>query len=120
MSTLESVGAVRDFVRDVLSDTDADESMTIDVLLAVSELVTNAVVHGGGGPISVQMESSSDEFVCRVRSTGGPLPDPAMWTSPVGGEPSGRGLAIVRALADDVMAEVDGAVVALECRFLRR
>lgn len=118
-STSESIGEVRDFVRDVLGDAAVDEATTADIVLAVSELVTNAVVHGAGGPISVRVETSTDELVVLVRSSGGPLPDPGMWTSPVGGGPTGRGLAIVRSLADDVTADVEGAVVALRCTFRR-
>ncbi|HUS43316.1 MAG TPA: ATP-binding protein [Ilumatobacteraceae bacterium] len=119
VSTSESIGAARDFVRDVLGEAEVDDATSGDAVLAVSELVTNAVVHGAGGPISVRIETTTDELVVLVRSTGGPLPDPATWTSPVGGGPTGRGLSIVRSLADDVTADVDGTVVTLSCTFRR-
>lgn len=119
-STLESIGDARDFVRGVLRDDAVDEQTVDDVTLAVSELVTNAVVHGSGGPVSVRIETASDEVVCVVGSTGGPLPDPATWRSPGARGRTGRGLAIVRAVADSVEVEGDGSVVVLSCRFRRR
>jgi anti-sigma regulatory factor (Ser/Thr protein kinase) len=118
-STTESIGEARDFVRDVLHDDAVDEAIIEDVTLAVSELVTNGVRHGAGGPVTVRIETAPDEVVCIVRSTGGPLPDPATWRSPGVSGRTGRGLAIVRAVADTVVAEADGLVVVLRCSFRR-
>lgn len=120
VSTTESVGDARDFVRAWLRDDAVDEETVDDATLAVSELVTNAVVHGTGEPVTVRVETARDEVVCVVRSTGGPLPDPATWTSPGVSGRTGRGLAIVRAVADSVVADVDGPVVVLRCSFRRR
>jgi anti-sigma regulatory factor (Ser/Thr protein kinase) len=120
VSTTESIGDARDFVRMVLRDDAVDEATIDDVTLAVSELVTNAVGHGAGGPVTVRIETAPDEVVCVVRSGGGPLPDPATWTSPGASGLTGRGLAIVRAVADTVVAEADGLVVVLRCSFRRR
>lgn len=116
----ESIGEARDFIRGVLRGDAVDEETIDDVTLAVSELVTNAVRHGSGGSVAVRIETTPEEVVCVVRSTGGPLPDPATWTSAGVNGPTGRGLAIVRALADDVVAEVDGPFVELRCSFRRR
>jgi len=120
VSMPESIGEARDFIRVVLRDDAVDEETIDDVTLAVSELVTNAIGHGSGGPVTVRIETAPDEIVCVVRSTGGPLPDPATWRSPGVSGRTGRGLAIVRAVADAVVAEVDGPVVVLECHFRRR
>jgi anti-sigma regulatory factor (Ser/Thr protein kinase) len=119
-STTESIGEARDFVRMVLRDDVVDEATIDDVTLAVSELVTNAVVHGAGGSVIVRIETAPDEVVCGVRSTGGSLPDPATWTSPGTSDRTGRGLAIVRAVADTVAVEADGLIVELRCSFRRR
>lgn len=120
VSTPESIGDARDFTRAVLRGDAVDEATIDDVTLAVSELVTNAVGHGSGGPVTVRIKSAPSEVVCVVRSTGGSLPDPATWTSRGVSGRTGRGLAIVRALADAVVAEVDGGVVVLRCSFRRR
>jgi anti-sigma regulatory factor (Ser/Thr protein kinase) len=120
VSSTESIGEARDFVRTVLRDDAVDEATIDDVTLAVSELVTNAVVHGAGGLITVRIETAPHEVVCGVRSTGGPLPDPETWTSPGTSGRTGRGLVIVRAVADTVVVEDDGLIVELRCSFRRR
>lgn len=120
VSVPESIGDARDFIRGVLRDDAVAPGIIDDVTLVVSELVTNAVGHGSGGPVTVRIETAPDEVVCVVRSTGGPLPDPATWRSPGVSGRTGRGLAIVRALADAVEVEVDGSSVVLRCRFRRR
>lgn len=120
VSVPESIGDARDFIRGVLRDDAVAPGIIDDVTLVVSELVTNAVGHGSGGPVTVRIETAPDEVVCVVRSTGGPLPDPATWRFPGVSGRTGRGLAIVRALADAVEVEVDGSSVVLRCRFRRR
>ena len=120
VSRPESIGEARDFIRVVLRDEAVDEATVDDVTLAVSELVTNAVGHGSGGPVTVRIETAPDEVVCVVRSSGGTVTDPTTWRSPGVSGRTGRGLAIVRALADAVVAEVDGPVVVLRCSFRRR
>lgn len=72
-----------------------------DAELVVSELVTNAVTHGGtGGTVEVALR---DGFLhIRVRDDGASLPEttPAMPTGAPGDAlPSGRGLALVRLLS---------------------
>ena len=93
VSTTASIVEARDFARSVLR-AEMFEGATIidDVTLAVSELVTNAVVHGSGGPITITIETTPGEVVCVVRSVGGPLPDLTTWTVPgAGGAVGGAG-----------------------------
>jgi two-component sensor histidine kinase len=71
-----------------------------DVLLCVSELATNAAVHSdssrSGGTFTVRTESRPGSDVrIEVEDDGGP------WVSSVPDPTHGRGLDIVRALADD-------------------
>jgi serine/threonine-protein kinase RsbW len=71
-----------------------------DVILCVSELATNAAVHSdsrkSGGTFTVRTESCPGTDVrIEVEDGGGP------WVSPVPDPAHGRGLDIVRALADD-------------------
>ena len=97
-------------------------ALVTDIQLAVSELVTNGVVHGNGGAITLEIASAPDQITCLVVSPlqGRPLPDPALWMSPVGGGPTGRGLAIVREVADEVAVESNGDLVEVKCTFRRR
>lgn len=119
----ESIGAARDHVDDSLAASTVAESTAADIRLAVSELVTNAIVHGSGGPITVSVDTSPQSIVCSVASVfvGRSLPDPSTWNLQTGGERiGGRGLAIVRAVADAVNVETDGSLVTVQCTFARR
>ncbi|MGW0564222.1 ATP-binding protein [Streptomyces sp. NPDC003016] len=92
-----SVSAAREFARRALADWGMDARMD-DVLLCVSELATNALVHGvppgrgyrlrlwlyGGGVLRIEVHDSGDGLP-RVREPDGE---------------SGRGLLLVTALAD--------------------
>ncbi|MFJ9682927.1 ATP-binding protein [Streptomyces sp. NPDC101194] len=97
-----AVPLVRQFVREALVDW-ACESRADDVLLCVSELVTNALLHGvppgrgfrvrlslepGDGVLRVEVHDSGDGEVCPVAAD--PAPDAE----------GGRGLLLVAALAD--------------------
>lgn len=83
-----------------------------DVLLAVSEAVSNAVEHGSTGaaerPIVVVATMDSYEVRITVRDHG-------VWREPVASLERGRGIGIMRALMDDVVVERhdDGTVVRL-------
>ncbi|MGW2184326.1 anti-sigma factor RsbA family regulatory protein [Streptomyces sp. NPDC001719] len=70
-----------------------------DLELAVAELTTNSVVHGGGhGTLRIWAEDG--HVVCQVED-GGHLDDPlAGRRPPVHGRPGGRGLLLVHCLTD--------------------
>ncbi|MCE7081992.1 ATP-binding protein [Streptomyces sp. ST2-7A] len=75
--------------------------------LVVTELVTNAVVHGGdgtpGGDFHLRLELAVLREVLRVEVTdaaGERLPDPGAARSPGKWEEGGRGLVLVAAVAD--------------------
>jgi anti-sigma regulatory factor (Ser/Thr protein kinase) len=65
--------AARRFVTECLAEWATPERVRPDVVLAASELVTNAVEHGGG-PISVQLAGYPDRLRLRVRDTSPRLP----------------------------------------------
>ncbi|WP_329407479.1 anti-sigma factor RsbA family regulatory protein [Streptomyces sp. NBC_00704] len=83
-----------------------------DAELAVAELTTNSVVHGGGhGTLAVWAEA--DRLVCEVRDTGR-LTDPlAGRRPPARGQIGGRGLMLVHYVADLVRQHTgdDGTTV---------
>lgn len=70
-----------------------------DLALAVAELTTNSVLHGGGSG-EVRVWAEGEQVVCEVRD-GGRLRDPlAGRRPPLPGRPGGRGLLMVNHLAD--------------------
>jgi len=84
-----------------------------DSLLAVTELVNNAVLHGGLGEdedLTVEMRASDGGVRLTVRHTGGPfdVDEPARWSR----DPeASRGLAIIEQIADRWGIDSDGGEV---------
>lgn len=100
-------GAARDLVRELAERAGCERQQVERAVLLVSELVTNAVLHGDGRALRVT--STADGATIRVavhdRSPGRPVP------REVGpDELHGRGLGLVTTLAADwgVEAAVDG------------
>jgi anti-sigma regulatory factor (Ser/Thr protein kinase) len=87
-----SVGLARDAARVVLSGV-CDDQQLDDVLTVISELVTNAVRHTGGG-CSLTLLHDGDQVVVEVRDTD---------TRPLHRNPDegtlGHGLGVVQSLA---------------------
>jgi serine/threonine-protein kinase RsbW len=74
-----------------------------DVLLAVHELVVNAIDHGGGGPVTVRVLESATGTDVEVGDDGaGGVSLPA--TRPRADGPRGRGLLLIQANADALEA----------------
>lgn len=67
-----------------------------DAQLVATELITNAIVHGGGAP-SLELELEEGAVTIAVRDGSAALPEPRQATET---EAGGRGLAIVAALAE--------------------
>ncbi len=88
----EARGRVRDAI--------ADWGLPVDVgdaLLLTSELVANAVVHGGGGAVTLSVSAAGGRLRVDVYDTSPDLP--ASGGSPGTDAVSGRGLMLVEALA---------------------
>ncbi|MGX6605869.1 ATP-binding protein [Micromonosporaceae bacterium Da 78-11] len=90
-----------------------------DFVVAVNELLTNAVRHGGGGG-RVSIRRVDDSVVCEVSDVGpglaGPLPDrPAR---PAADEPGGWGLWLAEELTDtfELATGVGGTTVRVSSR----
>jgi serine/threonine-protein kinase RsbW len=101
---LTRLAIARRFVRTTLADIDPDVSA--DLQLATSELVTNAIEHGAGDPITITITITRGDrrATVAVRSSGR-SPDvgpPSTWNVAPPDAITGRGLGIVRALADHV------------------
>jgi anti-sigma regulatory factor (Ser/Thr protein kinase) len=99
---------VREHVQAELAGLAAVEDLLDDVALVVSELVTNAIVHGEP-PVTLEVQAERRDPACVVVvscADGGPWdgtpPDPVR----------GRGLLLVRALSDVVItADEHGTAV---------
>jgi anti-sigma regulatory factor (Ser/Thr protein kinase) len=99
---LAEVGAARRFVRRNLADVPG--ALNADAQLIASELVTNAVEHGTGGPVVFALRRDPDAVALTVESIGPApaVPDVGEWQVAPADQITGRGLGIVRSIADRV------------------
>lgn len=100
------VAPARRFVRRMLAGS-TDPATLSDLQLIVSELFTNAVEHGVDGTVRVVVHDTPGFVGVTVQSRG---PAPAVgesseWHVAAPTAISGRGLGIVRELADEVVVE---------------
>ena len=116
-----SIGDARRFVRDAIAGSmnGRGEDLPGDLELAVSELVTNAVEYGLDEPVTVTVTVMPDAIVVSVRSarTSSAIADPSTWAGPLPAMRTGRGLAIVRSVSDDVTVDADDSSVTVHCTF---
>ena len=97
-----------------------------DLLIACSELCTNALVHApAGSQVTLRARTDGDAVVVEVedaRPAGREAVEPAPWDGPgsMGGvrddDEHGRGLFIVTALCDDVAVASTAAGTTVRCR----
>ena len=90
-------GAARTFVQSLLNERTHDRALVDDVVLVVSELVTNAV-RAGASIIRVTLDATAHRAVLVVDDDAGGWPT---LMDPGSEAISGRGLSIVEQLADD-------------------
>jgi anti-sigma regulatory factor (Ser/Thr protein kinase) len=109
--TIEHLGALRGIVADTAASTSLDAERTADLVLAVNELATNSICHGGGeGHLRMWREEST--LLCEV-SDSGQIPVSAQRSHRERPDPdamSGRGLWLVDQLCDAVQIESSPAV----------
>ena len=104
-----SVAIARRMVTEALATVDVDPAALEDIRLAVSEACANVVLHGPSeGIYEVGLHLRGDRCELVIRDGGahldaGELPD----ALPSASTPSGRGLAIMRAVMDEVDVTVD-------------
>ena len=103
---------VRDTARMVSDDHDWLDA----VVLAASEVITNAIEYGSGDAIDVNLSIEHAVFVMEV--TGAATGIPYRSTEPVPAtDIRGRGLHVVHSIADQVFIEAMGDRVTVRCSF---
>ena len=114
---MANVSAARRFVRSELEGR-APEAAVSDLMLATSELVTNAFEHGSRQPVRLTVRSGEDEASITVVSGGeaGRVPEVESWTTAQADRISGRGLGIVREIADDIDVDRSNGNLAITVR----
>jgi anti-sigma regulatory factor (Ser/Thr protein kinase) len=111
---MANVSVARRFVRTELEGRVPPDAVT-DLMLATSELVTNAFEYGSPQPVRLTVRSDRDEASITVESGGDAdrVPEVETWTAARADRISGRGLGIVREIADDIDVERLGSGVAI-------
>lgn len=118
------IGALRDDVRSWLGS----HQRADDVVLVVSELSTNALLHAGGGLLEVRRTATADhatdheagdvvdvEVTSPTTASAGKV---SRWAvMPGRAEVTGRGLAIIGAVADRCKVSSAPAELSVRCRF---
>ena len=118
-STLVGAGAmaaVRTFAREQAVKFGLTHDRVDDFALAVTELATNSVRHGGGES-TVRVWTESESIVCPVNDNGH-ITDVLAGRTPVhANDPGGRGLLLVNRLADLVRTQTTSSGTAIQVRF---
>jgi serine/threonine-protein kinase RsbW len=119
-SDFHEIPRVEALVDKVCSGLGVNEDFYGNVLIAVTEAVNNAIEHGNRGSadmkVSVAVGDSSDEFCFSVKDQGegfdfNNLPDPTAPENIL--KENGRGIFLMRNLADEIVFEEGGRVVSI-------
>lgn len=95
----EAIAAARGEVRRLAGDALPGDRLA-DALLATSELVSNSLLHAGDGPVTVWAGLDARRLRVEVHDDGPGIPAAVMWAPPGPDWRTGRGLALVRLIAD--------------------
>ena len=107
---LDQLAAIREFVQQEATRLGVDQSAIDDLLLAVTEVVTNSIEHGYDeqpGPITIEIGANGDSVLVSVSDHAplfdprlGPLPD--LSVPPQRRPPGGLGLYLIRSITDEL------------------
>jgi anti-sigma regulatory factor (Ser/Thr protein kinase) len=114
----DTLGAVRRHVADIAAAAGLAPLKVCDLVLAVNELATNSIRHGGGAGV-LRTWQEGPAVVCEVADAGR-IADPlAGRRRPAQGEPGGHGLWLCNQICDLVQVRTlaRGSVVRLSLRF---
>lgn len=108
-STYEESEKVPDFVTDIQEKSQLEEETTGNLMLLLSEAVTNAIVHGNKldekKTVEVEVQINSNQIVSTVKDHGEGF-DPQAANNPLKEEnllkDSGRGIFLIKEISDSV------------------
>lgn len=116
----ENIAIIERLIDEIREDSAFQEDCYGDVLIAMTEAVNNAIVHGNKlnphKSVVVEYELRGNDLYFKITDSGAGfdfenVPDP---TSPENIEkPNGRGVFLMRQLADECVFEDDGRIVEL-------
>jgi serine/threonine-protein kinase RsbW len=109
-SDLGRLATVRDFLRAAAGAVGAGAACTADLVQAVDEAATNAIVHGhagGAGWVEVGVATEGDRFIVTVEDDGPPfdpttVPPPDLSVHPAARRPGGMGVLLARLCVDEL------------------
>ena len=109
-SDLGSLWKVRDLVRSVASEAGANAACTADMVQAVDEATTNAIIHGHAGTdgwVEVEVVTEGDNLVVRIADDAPPfdpttVPAPDLSIHPGERRPGGMGVLLARICVDEM------------------
>jgi anti-sigma regulatory factor (Ser/Thr protein kinase) len=109
---------VRHFALQLAANLGLPEDRREDLAMAVAELTTNSVIHGGGSGV-LRLWAEGDDILCQVEDCG-QLSDPlAGRFLPPPGQPGGRGLVLVNYLTDLVRVHTTSTGTTIRCHLGR-
>lgn len=119
-SKTENISQVEKLIDEVCDTNKINEDYYGNILIAITEAVNNAIVHGNNNNpekrIKIKVETSSPELKFQISDEGNgfdynALPDP---TEPENiDKPNGRGVFLMKHLADEVEFRENGKTVEL-------
>lgn len=125
-ASLERLGDVRRWAQEHIEELPLSADKQYEILLSLSEVVTNAIRHGCCGneaeSIRITIEKNPRAFRLTVQDSGSgfdpnALPDPTRPERLL--EPSGRGVFLLKSLADEVRFDFSsGTSVTVVFRFM--
>ena len=96
---LDSLTALRDFVRGFAADFRISRAKADDLVLAMSEIAANSIVHGGGGGL-LRLWEDGEQVVCEILDEGSIDKPLAGRERPLEGKVGGRGLWLANQLCE--------------------
>ena len=117
---LPAVGALRRAVDKFLNDW-SDPSRRNQILLAVSELGTNAIeaLHDPGSEVTLRIRNLEDCIVIEIQDEGPGFGDVVDCGSVPPSAERGRGLQVVRAVADEFSVDQQEGRTTVRCAFAK-
>lgn len=119
-SLSENIRIIESFIDNAKEKYALDDDIYGNIMIAVTESVNNAILHGNGGDksknvdLQLLLEENTIRFTVEDQGEGfkyDELPDP---TAPENlGKPGGRGIFLMKNLCDEVTFKEEGRVVEL-------